>query len=252
LVANEDSELYGLFIPYLKFETSYGEMEMSEIAGRSDTLYVTATVDEFRQIARVAKAQQVLVVNGGYQYDFGLLTRANAVWEQLKVEVLDVMKFAGRFTPLPPQEREETRDFLEMANDFLAGYHCVGTIRYFEPADLPVLYITNKDLNYWKIVNDTIRTADAAFTDLLGALKAGYVEEPLSRLCFNYNNPMIRKIVASRDERLRRRAIELFYTQSLLMGNHVMSNQELQLMNESLFYFVNLGLDRAEAGEYRG
>jgi len=111
LVANEDSELYGLFIPYLKFETSYGEMEMSEIAGRSDTLYVTATVDEFRQIARVAKAQQVLVVNGGYQYDFGLLTRANAVWEQLKVEVLDVMKFAGRFTPLPPQEREETREF---------------------------------------------------------------------------------------------------------------------------------------------
>ena len=251
-MANEDSELYGLFIPYLKFETSYGEMEMSEIAGRSDTLYVTATVDEFRQIARVAKAQQVLVVNGGYQYDFGLLMKASEVWEQLKVEVLDVMKFAGRFTPLPPREREETRDFLEMANDFLAGCHCVGTIRYFEPADLPVLYIANKDLNYWKIVNDTIRTADAAFTDLLGALKAGYVEEPLSRLCFNYNNPMIRKIVASRDERLRRRAIELFYTQSLLMGNHVMSNQELQLMNESLLYFVNLGLDRAEAGEYRG
>jgi len=252
LVANEDSELYGLFIPWLKFETSYGEMEMSAIVDQVDTLYVTATVDEFRQIARVARAQQVLVVNGGYQYDFGLLTKANEVWEQLKVEVLDVMKFAGRFTPLPPQEREETRDFLEMANDFLAGYHCVGTIRYFEPADLPVLYITNKDLNYWKIVSDTIQTADAAFTDLLVALKAGYVEEPLSRLCFNYNNPMIRKIVASRDERMQRRAIELFYTQSLLMGNHVMSNQELQLMNESLFYFVNLGLDRAEAGERRG
>src|SRR5690606_28610206 len=71
LVANEDSELYELFIPYLKFETSYGEMEMSAIVNQGDTLYVTATVDEFRQIARVAKAQQVLVVNGGYQYDFG-------------------------------------------------------------------------------------------------------------------------------------------------------------------------------------
>jgi len=252
LVANEDSELYELFIPYLKFETSYGEMEMSAIVNQGDTLYVTATVNEFRQIARVAKAQQVLVVNGGYQYDFGLLTKANEVWEQLKVEVLDVMKFSSRFTPLPPQEREEARDFLEMANDFLSNYHCVGTIQYFEPADLPALYITNKDLNYWKIVNDTIQTADAAFADLLGALKAGYVEEPLSKLCFNYNNPMIRKIVASRDERLQRRAIELFYTQSLLMGNHVMSNQELQLMNESLFFFVNLGLDQAEAGERRG
>ncbi|OUN00140.1 MAG: hypothetical protein BAA02_03015 [Paenibacillaceae bacterium ZCTH02-B3] len=252
LVANEDSELYELFIPYLKFETSYGEMEMSAIAGQVDTLYVTATVDEFRQIARVAKAQQILVVNGGYQYDFGLLMKASEVWEQLKVEVLDVMKFAGRFTPLPPREREETRDFLEMANDFLAGCHCVGTIRYFEPADLPVLYITNNDLNYWKIVNDTMQAVDSFFADLLAAVKAEYAEEPLSRLCFNYNNPMIRKIVACRDERLQRRAIELLYTQSLLMGNHVMSNRELQLMNESLFYFVNLGLDRAEAGEHRG
>ena len=252
LVANEDSELYELFIPYLKFETSYGEMEMSAIAGQVDTLYVTATVDEFRQIARVAKAQQILVVNGGYQYDFGLLMKASEVWEQLKVEVLDVMKFAGRFTPLPPQEREEARDFLEMANDFLAGCHCVGTIRYFEPADLPVLYITNNDLNYWKIVNDTMQAVDSFFADLLAAVKAEYAEEPLSRLCFNYNNPMIRKIVACRDERLQRRAIELLYTQSLLMGNHVMSNRELQLMNESLFYFVNLGLDRAEAGEHRG
>src|SRR5690606_38249035 len=101
-------------------------------------------------------------------------------------------------------------------------------------------------LNYWKIVNDTMQAVDSFFADLLAAVKAEYAEEPLSRLCFNYDNPMIRKIVACRDERLQRRAIELLYTQSLLMGNHVMSNRELQLMNESLFYFVNLGLDRAE------
>ena len=246
LVANEDYELYQLFIPYLRFETSYGEMDMASIMSRGDTLLVTATVDEFRQIARVAKAQDVLVVNGGYQYDFGLLTKANWVWEDARIEVMDVMKFSNRFTPLSAQEREETRPFLEMARAFLAGFRCEGVMLYFEPADLPVLYTTNKDLNYWKIVSESMQAADGLLADLLGTLKeAEFVEEPFSRLCFNYNNPIIRKVIESRDETLQRRAIELFYTQSLLMGGHVMSNQELRLMNESLFYFMNLGLDRA-------
>jgi molecular chaperone HtpG len=249
LVAIEDSELYELFIPYLRFETSYGEMDMEAIMKHGDTVYVTATVDEFRQIARVAKSQHIMVVNGGYQYDFGLLTKANEVWEQPRIEVMDVMKFTNRFTPLSEQEKHETQRFLDLADEFLADYHCKGMVCFFEPADLPVLYITNNDLNYWKIVSESVQAAESVFADLLSAFVAEYLEEPLSKLCFNYNNPMVRKMIDSQDEQLQRRAIELFYTQSLLMGNHVMSNRELKLMNESLFYFMNLGLDRTGGRE---
>lgn len=246
LIAIEDSELYELFIPYLKFETTYGELYMAAIKDKLglDTLYVTATVDEFRQIARVAKSQHILVVNGGYQYDFGLLTRVDRVWEQVKVEVIDVMKFSNRFTPLTVQEQNEVLHFLDFANEILKSFKCSSIIRYFEPADLPVLYTTNKDLNFWKIMNESIETAEPVFADLLHTLKAQSVEEPFSRLCFNYNNPMIRKVIASQDRQLHRQAIELFYTQALLMGNHAMSNEELKLMNESLFYFMNLGLEQ--------
>jgi len=251
LVANEDDELYQLFMPYLRFETSHGEMDMAAIMSRVDTLYVTATVDEFRQIARVARAQDVLVVNGGYQHDFGLLTRANRVWEGIPVEVVDVMKFSERFTPLADEEWEEVRRFLELAGAFLADRRCEGVVCYFEPPDLPVLYTTNKDLNYWKIVNESLQAAEGLFADLLGSLRAaGHAEEPLARLCFNYNNPIVRKVAECRDETLQRRAIELFYTQSLLMGGHVMSGEEMRMMNDSLFYFLNLGLNRA--GEPRG
>ena len=251
LVANEDFELYQLLIPYLRFETSCGEMDMAAIMRRVDTLYVTATVDEFRQISRVARAQDVLVVNGGYQYDFGLLTRANMVWEDIPVEVIDVMKFSERFTPLSDEERMEAGRFLELAEAFLAERRCEGVICYFEPADLPVLYTTNKDLNYRKIVNESLQAAEGLFADLLATLKkAEFAEEPLARLSFNYNNPLVRKVAESRDETLQRRAIELFYTQSLLMGGHVMSGDELRMMNESLFYFLNLGMDRA--GEFKG
>jgi len=249
LVAIEDSELYELFIPYLRFETSYGEMDMEAIMKHGDTVYVTATVDEFRQIARVAKSQHIMVVNGGYQYDFGLLTKANEVWEQPRIEVMDVMKFTNRFTPLSEQEKHETQRFLDLADEFLADYHCKGMVCFFEPADLPVLYITNNDLNYWKIVSESVQAAESVFADLLSAFVAEYLEEPLSKLCFNYNNPMVRKMIDSQDEQLQRRAIELFYTQSLLMGNYVMSNRELKLMNESLFYFMNLGLDRTGGRE---
>lgn len=244
LIAIEDSELYELFIPYLKFETTHGELDMATIMNELDTLYVTATVDEFRQIARVAKSQNILVVNGGYQHDLGLLTRVNRVWEQVEVEVIDIMKFSNRFTPLTVLEQGEVLHFVGLANELLEGFNCTSMIRYFEPADLPVLYTTNKDLNFWKIMNESIKTAEPVFHDLLHTLSVESVEEPFSRLCFNYNNPMIRKVIASQDRKLHRQAIELFYTQALLMGNHAMSNEELKLMNESLFYFMNLGLEQ--------
>lgn len=249
LVASEDSELYELFIPYLRFETSFGEMDMATIMSHGDTLYVTATVDEFRQIARVAKAQGILVVNGGYQYDFWLLLKADEVWGQARVEVMDVMKFSNRFIPLSAHEKLVTQPFIEIADTLLADYRCTSMICYYEPADLPVLYLTNKDLNYWKIVHESLQTADTMLGELLHVIKDNYVEEPVSKLCFNYNNPMIRKIIESRDELLQQRAIELLYTQSLLMGSQVMSNQELKMMNKALFYFMNLGLD--QAGDYR-
>ncbi|MNG34443.1 hypothetical protein D3C84_1209230 [compost metagenome] len=72
---------------------------------------------------------------------------------------------------------------------------------------------------------------------------------PYARLCYNYNNPMVRKAAACKDRKLQQVCIELLYTQSLLMGHYPLSQEELRLMNGSLLQFMNMGLDQAVGGE---
>ncbi|GFN31496.1 HSP90 family protein [Paenibacillus xylaniclasticus] len=257
-LAIEDEEIYHLFMPYLSFETVSGRMEMHEIIqtlenyaqeGTSDMrLYVTATLDEFRQIARVAKAQNMMVVNGGYVHDFELIRKLNGIWDDVEVDVLDVLDFSSRFKPLKPVDSLQAAPLLATANRVLKPFQCESSIRWFQPADVPVLYNTNAEINFLKMAEKTSNEGDELFAGVVKAISDELNEVPYARLCFNYNNPLVRKAIEAEDDELRRTCIELFYTQALLMGNYPMSQEELRLMNQSLLAFMERGLGSTADG----
>ena len=56
-LAAEDDEFYRLFIDCLPFETTHGRMTLGEYRQEHGTSLFAPTVDQFRQIARVASAQ---------------------------------------------------------------------------------------------------------------------------------------------------------------------------------------------------
>ncbi|MFF2092816.1 HSP90 family protein [Paenibacillus sp. NPDC058174] len=248
-MAVEDEELYELVIRYLNFETSYGDMTMSEILSGHSEILVTTTLDEFRQIARVARSQGMMVINGGYVHDFELVRKLPDVSEETSVSVLDILTIANRFELLEREEHKALEPFLDLADALLERFQCRCSVRWFEPADIPALYTINEEVNLFKLADDSEREANALFASIVQVIRQELYDEPYARLCFNYNNPIVRKAAASGDTELQKVCIELFYTQALLMGNHSMNAEELRLMNESLLHFMNRGLDEANGGE---
>src|SRR5262249_590838 len=66
---------YRLVIDWLPFETSLGDMTLGEYRKHNDVVRYVPDLDQFRQIARVAAAQKLCVLNGAYTYDAELLAR---------------------------------------------------------------------------------------------------------------------------------------------------------------------------------
>ncbi|WP_274362814.1 HSP90 family protein [Paenibacillus thermotolerans] len=244
-MAVEDDELYKLFIRFLSFETSMGTMEAGEIAARSKQLLLNATLDEFRQIARVSKAQELMVVNGGYVHDFELIKKLPECYPDVQVVVINPIDFFKRFEELDREDSLLTRPFLELADRVLLPFQCKSAIRWFEPADLPVLYTTNEELGFFKMAESGKDNVNELFQDIVRLVVEEVYEVPFASLCFNFNNPIVRKAVECGDPELQRLSVETLYMQSLLMGNYPLSPEELKLMNQSFMAFLNLGLNRS-------
>lgn len=248
-MAVEDGELYGQFIRHLNFETSFGDMSMGEILQNHRHLWVASTYDEFRQIARVAKAQNQLVVNGGYAHDLELALKVPSIDAQARVEVLDVLAFAARFEELDREERNAVTPFAVYSDELLKRFDCRALVRWFEPADIPALYTADRETNFFRLAEESEQTAGPLFAEVVRTIRSELYKDAGARICYNYNNPLVRKAIASGEKRTQKVCIELFYTQALLMGNRPLDTEELRLMNESLLYFMNLGLDGASGVE---
>ena len=77
-------------------------MTLAELQERSGEIRYVATVEEFRQLAAVAAAQQIAVVNGGYTYDSELLERLPEVVPDLVTTRFDPTELSTRFDSLDP------------------------------------------------------------------------------------------------------------------------------------------------------
>jgi molecular chaperone HtpG len=243
MLSLEDDELFRLFIDWLPFETSLGMLTMGEIRRLAPTLFYTTTVDEFRQIARVAKAQSVCVVNGGYVHDAELVQKLGQLFPEIHVRKLDPSALTRHFSPLTPQEREEVRDFVHLANLMLKRFQCVCEIRKFAPAELPALYTTSEEALFLRSAEQTREEAGELFASIIGQLTGEPDGGGMARLCFNYANPVVRKAALSRDLELKKAAIAMLYVQALLMGHHPLRKQEMELLNHGIIRLIDRGLN---------
>ncbi|MFC4775194.1 HSP90 family protein [Paenibacillus sp. GCM10023252] len=241
-MAVEDQELYRLFINHLSFETSMGTMEGLDMVKQAEHILLTSTLDEFRQVARVAKAQGLMVVNGGYVHDFELIANLSEAHPQVIVTVIDPLQFFKQFQELDREDSERTQGFLALADKALKPYQCRTAIRYFEPADVPMLYTTNEEISFLRMAQNSREHVNELFTGIVDMVTNELYEVPYAQLCFNYNNAIVRRMVEEQPPALQELTVKMLYTQSLLMGNYPLSAEELRLMNESFLAFLNLGL----------
>ncbi|MDQ0416599.1 molecular chaperone HtpG [Croceifilum oryzae] len=243
-LAVEDDELYALFVDWLPFETSLGRKTMKEIRSEGDMILYTSSVDQFRQVSKVAKAQSVLLLNGGYVHDSELLRKLPNVFPELEIQEVDASTFSENFVDLTLKEREEAYTFLRVANLVLQPFQCECDVKKFNPSELPALYTNNKEASFFRNASYTKEETNDLFASIIDQMVVEGVKPTFAQLCFNYDNPTIQQLFHSDDPKLQRSVIETLYVQALLLGHHPLKQSEMKLLNKNLRQFISWRLEK--------
>ncbi len=238
-LALHDDEMLRLVYRWLRFETNHGRMTAAELHERHGEIRYVSTIEEFRQLAAVAAAQQITVVNGGYTYDSELLERLPEVVSDLTTSRFDPTELSTSFETLDPATELALRPFVRLAQEALDAVGCEVVIRAFDPAGLPAIYLVDRSAQFAAELRNTKSKADALWSEVLGALDTHDDSRP--QLVLNHRSPLVRRMVSLGDPELARLAVEGLYGHALMLGYHPIGPADSALVNRS---FLGL-LDQA-------
>ncbi|MBT2471993.1 HSP90 family protein [Streptomyces sp. ISL-66] len=245
-LARHDAELLGLMLPWLPFETSDGSMSLEEFAAAHCEIHFTRTVEEFRQIAPIAAAHGLGVINAGYTYDADLLALLPSVRPDLTVAELDAGAVTERLDPVPTAAELALAPFLATARTRLEPQSCDVVLRAFQPVAVPALYLDDRQARQERDRTAALDSADSLWSGILGALRGS---APRARLVLNHNNPLIRRIAALPDEALTATAVESLYGQALLMSQRPLRAADSTLLNRAFLGLLEWATHPADTRE---
>ncbi|RKR89228.1 molecular chaperone HtpG [Micromonospora pisi] len=242
-LALHDDEMLRLVEQWWPMETNAGRMTLAEFRQRHGVIRYAATTDEFRQLAAVAAAQDLAVVNGGYTYDTEIIERLPGLDRTALIERLEPTDLTTRFDTLDPGVELALRPFLLAAQRALDRLGCEVALRAYDPVSLPALYLVSRTAAWHDELESTRQRADDLWAGVLDAIaSSGPPERP--QLVLNHRNPLVRRITTLGDPELVGLAVEALYGQALLLGYHPIRPADAALLNNS---FLGL-LGRAVPG----
>lgn len=242
-LAAEDDEFFQIFMKWLPFETNMGTTTLTEYIDEHKVLRYVADLDQFKQIAAIASAQSVCVINAGYVYDIQLLEKVQNLMPSVRLSEVNADSLLLSFKFLTIDEQNEVADFLTLASEILLPLKCKAEIRSFHPSDLPALYSAGPAALFKRSLDETKELVDGFWSSVLDEMVSGIQLETLPRLCFNYSNPVVYKVVRMGDEKLLRYSIQLLYVQAVLLSHRPLNVKELALFNEALLGLMDHGAD---------
>ncbi len=260
-LALENDELFTLFAPRLEFESSSGPVTLSEYrAGlnpvQGGAIYYTRSLEQFRQMARVAGAQGFNILNGGYVYASDLLERFAQLNPDVTVERVEADFFAQRFEELSIPERNGSFEFLRVLERTLEPFGCGVELLHFKPSELPTLFVTSAQQRFVRSIETAQEVANDLFGGVLENLKTAQSQSHGSQpggqarggmllngqLYVNFSNPLVRRLAVLGSNATVGSVIEVLYVQSLLLAQHPLSSHELQTLTGGLGKLIELGL----------
>lgn len=241
-LAAEDMDFLSVIYRWLVFESTYGERTLGELLSEERKLYYTLSVDEYRQIAHVAAAQSQLVLNGGYIYNAELLEALAFLKPELELERLVPEDVSLAFTDLAPDEKNRYYEAIRLADATLQSFKCQVQMKRFKPSELPALYTLSKESSALRSIEKAKESSPDLLAAVLGNLGVGLNESAYSTLYFNLDNPMVQRVFSSAHPEMLPTAVEVLYTNALMMGHYPMTRQELHAMNKGVVRFIEWGL----------
>ncbi|MBT8224989.1 MAG: HSP90 family protein [Dactylosporangium sp.] len=237
-LALHDDEMLRLVEQWWPMETNIGRMTLAEFRLRSGLIRYTTQHDEFRQIAAVAAAQHLPLVNAGFAYDTEIIERLPVVESGLLIERLEPSDLTTRFHAIEPAIELGLRPFLANAQRVVDRLGCEVVLRAFDPASLTALYLVNRSAAFTAELKATKERVDEVWADVLQALVETTTDDR-PQLVLNYRNPLVRRVVKLDDEVLVALAVEALYGQALLLGHHPIRPADAALLNSSFLGLLN-------------
>ncbi len=227
-LALEDDEFFRLFAPWFTLQTSRGQSSLQAYLERNRRIQYTRTVDEFRQIAQIAAAQGMEVINGGYTYETELLERYGELYPDMRVDAVRPSDIGHRLQGPSAEEEDRCKAFMKAAQAILEPFGCVPRLKTFEPLDLPVLLVLNRDAALDRRIEASRELADNLWSGMLAQVKSAATSE----LCFNTANALVQRLAQHQDSALVQHVVQVLYVQSLLLGHHPLGQREFALMSK--------------------
>ena len=241
-LAVEDDEFRRLAADWLPFETTAGRLTLAEIRERSDDrLRFAATVDQFRQLAPVAAAQDLCVINAGHTDEEELL-RVLPDTLPVSVEKVTAADLSEDFGELDDAEWDAAAALLRVADRALRPLRCTADVRRFEPATLPALYAIGEEATFLRDLERSREGAGDLWGGVLDHLRENRPGADGARLCLNWSHPLVRTLAtaaAGDSKDTVRTAVELLYVQSLLLGHYPLGEKEYALFGQSLLGLID-------------
>ncbi|QHA07070.1 HSP90 family protein [Streptomyces broussonetiae] len=241
-LARHDGEMLRTMLPWLPFETTDGQLSLEEFAQRHAVVHFTRTVEEYRQVAPIASAQGIGVVNGGYTYDSELVEALPSVRPGTPVAELDADTVTAHLDAVDPAEELALSGFLAAARAKLDPLGCDVVLRAFHPLSVPALHLDDRAARHEQARAAAEERADDLWAGILGSLRGS---APRARLVLNHLNPLVRRIGSLADPELIGTATESLYGQALLMAQRPIGPADSALLNRA---FIGL-LEWATHGE---
>ncbi len=237
-LALHDDEMLRLVDQWWPMETNMGRMTLAEFRERHGTVRYCATIDEFRQLAAVAAAQNLAVVNGGYTYDSEIIERLPSLDREILVDRLDPSDLTTRFETLDPAAELALRPFVAAAQRVLDRLGCEAVVRSFEPAALPALYLVDRSAAFQQQLRETRDRVDDVWAGVLAAFEEAEADAR-PQLVLNHRNPLVRRLIALAGTGLTELSVEAIYGQALLLGHHPLRPADAALLNRSFLGLLN-------------
>ncbi len=236
-----DDNFCRIFADWLPFESSMGRMSLGDFREENEVIRYVPSVDAFRQIAQVAASQSIGIINAGYSYDVDIIEKLPRIFG-VKIERVDSTDLSDSFEKLSAEESVQAERFLAIANLALSEFQCKADIQKFEPADLPALFLAGEDVKFMRSLQKSREVSDDHWSSILDNIAGSSKSDGVAQLCFNYKNPLARKLAGMNNKEVLKLAVHMLYVQSLLMGHHPLSSKEMTLLNTGLIDLIELAI----------
>lgn len=236
-IASEDNDMFTLFMDALPFETNKGIRNFGTIRRHAPVIYYTASLDDFKQVRRIAFSQGMMVINAAYTFDESLLKKAARLFPELEVKAISPARILDTFTEADGVNHPEYKTFEQRCNDLLKPFGCVCRLKHFTPTDTPVIFVAGEKTASSKEISKGANP----LASVLGAFTPKVQTVPT--LCMNIDNELVQVLVGIKDVVVFESIVHILYVQSLLLGKYPVNNEEMNLFNESLYRLIIMGME---------